>query len=290
MMNLVGLMKRLRPLIEKAGGRAPLCPWSSVLAPLDPRTLGAYPPPQKIEAFPAVGSQRLLRFNGLHDIWFPINTQVSAEMWSEYLAVFWNHPANAHRYVSHGTPIVAGDICLDCGACEGTFSLQALEAGAGKVVCLEPSTEMVDCVKKTLSRPIDEGRVVILNAAVGVVEGEAQFTFDAGSPFGGSIADTGEISQVKVQTITNICEELNLPRVDFVKMDIEGAEIQAIEGALPTLKRHHPKLAITTYHRAFDYAALRAILTDAGYRTIKAVGCTERGEGVFRPVMLHAHA
>jgi FkbM family methyltransferase len=289
-MNLAGVTQRLLPLIAKIGSKAPLCPWVSVLAPLDPRTLGAYPPPQEIEAFPAVGSQRLLRFNGLHDIWFPHETQISAEIWSEYLAVFWDHPANAHRYLAHGTFIEPGDICVDCGACEGTFALQALEAGAGKLVCLEPSKEMVDCLKRTLSQPIDEGRAVTLNVAAGAVEGEANFTFDSSSPFGGSIGNTGKISRVRVQPITNICEELDLPRVDFVKMDIEGAEIQAVEGALPILKRHHPKLAITTYHRAFDYAALKALVTHAGYRTIKAVGCTERGEGAFRPVMLHAHA
>jgi FkbM family methyltransferase len=288
-MKLAGTAQRLQPLALKIQGKLPLCPWSTVFSRLDPRTLSVYPPPQKIEVVAETNAQRMFRFNGVHGIWFPQETQISPEMWSEYLAVFWDHAANAHRYLAHGTLIDVGDICIDCGACEGTFALQALEAGAGKVVCLEPSVEMVDCLKKTLSRPIDEGRAVILNVAAGAVDGEINFTFDSSSPFCGSIGETGRLSQVQIRTIATSCKDLALPRVDFVKMDIEGAEIQAIEGALPILQRHHPKLAITTYHRAFDYATLRALLTHAGYRTIKAVGCTERGQGTFRPVMLHAH-
>jgi len=289
-MKVAGIAQRLQPLVLKMQGKLPLCPWPTVLSRLDPRSLSAHPPPQKIEIVAETNTRKMFRFNGVHDIWFPHETRISPEIWSEYLAVFWDHPANGHRYLSHGTFVKAGDFCIDCGACEGTFALQALEAGAGKVICLEPSGQMVDCLKETLSRPIDEGRAVILNVAAGAMEGEARFTFDSGSPFGGKIAETGGISQVKIRTIMNLCGELNLPRVDFVKMDIEGAELQAIEGALPILEQHHPKLAITTYHRAFDFAALRALLTNAGYGTIKAAGCTDCGEGVFRPVMLHAHA
>jgi hypothetical protein len=83
-------------------------------------------------------------------------------------------------------------------------------------------------------------------------------------------------------------EELAIPRIDFLKMDIEGAEIQAVEGALPVLRRHHPQLAITTYHRAFDYEVLQALAISSGYRQIRPAGLTERDDGIYRPVMLHA--
>jgi hypothetical protein len=44
----------------------------------------------------------------------------------------------------------------------------------------------------------------------------------------------------------------------------------------------------TTYHRPFDYAMLHALATAAGYRQIHAAGLTQRGDGIYRPVMLHA--
>jgi FkbM family methyltransferase len=222
-------------------------------------------------------------------MWFPACVKIDPQMWSEYLMVFWDHPANAHRYVSHGTPVDRGDVCLDCGACEGTFTLQALAAGASKVICLEPSAQMFDCLQETLQIPIADGRVNVLNVAAGALEGEADLVFDSASPYGGGATGQGQTFKVRTQTIATICRELRLSRVDFIKMDIEGAEIQAVEGALPVLRQFHPKLAITTYHRSFDYIALRAMLLGAGYPKVRAVGCTDRSDGYFRPVMLHAH-
>jgi hypothetical protein len=95
---------------------------------------------------------------------------------------------------------------------------------------------------------------------------------------------------VEVLTLKRLLAEMSVPRIDFLKMDIEGAEIQATEGALAVLERDHPRLAITTYHRSFDFTALRALLIAAGYRHIKPTGVVEHGDGIYRPVMLHAWA
>jgi hypothetical protein len=51
--------------------------------------------------------------------------------------------------------------------------------------------------------------------------------------------------------------ELRLPRVDFIKMDIEGAEQKALAGAAATLRAFRPRMALAAYHNgARDLVAL----------------------------------
>jgi FkbM family methyltransferase len=164
-----------------------------------------------------------------------------------------------------------------------------LESGASKVICVEASAIMAQCLARTFEREVAAGRVVIQQVALGALNGNTRFNFDNQNPFGGSFnqpANQGD--PVSVWTLEHLLEELAIPRIDFLKMDIEGAEIQAVEGAFPVLRRHHPQLAITTYHRAFDYVVLRALAISAGYRQIRPAGLTGRDDGIYRPVMLHA--
>ena len=288
-MNSSGFSKRLTPLLRKLKGELPLCPWASVLSSLDPRTLSAYPPPLQIEEVARSEGPKKLRFNNTHEAWFPEAAEISPEMWNEYLGVFWEHPANSHRYLAHGTFINRGDVCLDCGACEGFFVFQALEAGASKIICIEPDAEMADCLRLTFTAEIEKGIIIVHNVAVGAVDGTAYFSSDHMSPFGGTMKETsGAGHGVAIETIASVCERLEINRVHFIKMDIEGAEIQAVEGALPILRRDHPRLAITTYHRSYHFAVLRSLLRAAGYRNVTPAGNTRRGGKLVRPVMLHA--
>jgi FkbM family methyltransferase len=286
-MNSRNLIGRLKPTVQKLAGQLPLCPWRPILQRLDLRTLGAYPPPLRIEVVETDGCFKKLRFNQKHEAWFPAPTPINDELWSEYLCVFWRHRTNGHYYLKAQTPVRRGDCCIDCGACEGFFGLQALEAGADKIICLEPSDQMAECLQRTFKIEIAAGKVVIIKAAAGAAEGIIHFHFDSQQPFGGKAQNDASARPVRVITLADLCRELKLPGVDFIKMDIEGAETQAVEGALPVLTRHFPRLAITTYHRAFDYAVLRVLLLAAGYRNIRPAGLVERGEGIYRPMMIH---
>ena len=84
---------------------------------------------------------------------------------------------------------------------------------------------------------------------------------------------------VEVDTIDNIVKE----RVDFIKLDIEGAEQDAIDGVKETIKKHKPILAICVYHKAQDwYKIPKKILDiDSTYK----IYLRHYMEGIFESVM-----
>ena len=63
--------------------------------------------------------------------------------------------------------------------------------------------------------------------------------------------------RVKALEIDTIVKELGLEKVNFIKMDIEGVEIDAFLGAEQTIKKFTPKLAICTYHRPTDFEEIK---------------------------------
>ncbi len=65
---------------------------------------------------------------------------------------------------------------------------------------------------------------------------------------------------VELTTIDEMVRELGLERVDYIKMDIEGAEREALAGAAGTIRRFKPRLTISLEHRYDDPTAIPAIV------------------------------
>ncbi|MDR2600473.1 MAG: FkbM family methyltransferase, partial [Oscillospiraceae bacterium] len=70
---------------------------------------------------------------------------------------------------------------------------------------------------------------------------------------------------IKVQTIDldSFVNENNLPRIDFIKADIEGAERYMLMGAKQVLKDFAPKLSLCKYHLPDDSKVLKELILDA---------------------------
>jgi len=80
---------------------------------------------------------------------------------------------------------------------------------------------------------------------------------------GASIVDNGNY-KIKVTAIDKFVERNNLSKVDFIKMDIEGAELKALEGGEGTIKKFKPKLAICVYHRGDDILEIPEYIKSLG--------------------------
>ena len=62
--------------------------------------------------------------------------------------------------------------------------------------------------------------------------------------------------KVKTLSIDDLVEKNGLSRVDFIKMDIEGAELEALSGAQESLRKFKPNLAISIYHSLEDFSGI----------------------------------
>ena len=81
-------------------------------------------------------------------------------------------------------------------------------------------------------------------------------TFNAGSGEGGTISEMGRVHI----TAAALDDMLNSQHIDFIKLDVEGAEINALRGSMKIIKRCRPILAISLYHRPEDIWEISELL------------------------------
>lgn len=150
-----------------------------------------------------------------------------------------------------------GDIVIDCGCCIGDYAMIFGEqtGKGGQVVCIDPVARHLAMTEKNAARNIHLGCLFrLVHAAVWDKEGERLF-IDAQGP-GTAITNQQSTNTVISKTIDGIVEELQLPKVDFIKMDIEGAELNALRGAEQSIQKYKPVLAISIYHNILDFKTI----------------------------------
>ena len=241
-----------RLMVLVAIGHSPVCPLERAVKSGEHRAL-------LTEA-----KDRILRNSRLERT----DQQYGLELWSTPKGEFWIPVKNQYVlpfnlaemdrkvYGSGEHFIHPGDIVLDCGASDGDFTREALQAGAKKVVAIELAPQSVECLRRNLAGEISTGRVVVYPKGVWDKEDQIMLNVSDDNFAANSVVMRPEGSHngvtVPLTTIDHIVVELGLPRVDFIKMDVEGAETRAIAGASDTLTRYKPRLAITTEHGPDD--------------------------------------
>lgn len=103
---------------------------------------------------------------------------------------------------------------------------------------------------KVLSKKFVEGDVTVTMIKKGLSDSEKHLRFlDRGSSSG---IVSQDVSTGTMIPVTNIDSVEECRDATFIKMDIEGAEMEALYGAKETIMRNHPKLAICIYHSDAD--------------------------------------
>ena len=141
-----------------------------------------------------------------------------------------------------------GDWVLDLGGFFGetAFWFSKRVGEMGKVFCFEPVSENYRVLEENL-RTNKVKNIVPMKMAVGDFTGEIRIS---GSDSGATFSEAG--ATVPCISIDEYVSRFQLKKVNMIKMDIEGYELNALKGAKETLKRFRPKLAISVYHKGDD--------------------------------------
>jgi FkbM family methyltransferase len=188
------------------------------------------------------------------------------------------------RYESeiHALPLLVreGDVCFDIGANYGHYSrlLSALITNKGAIYAFEPSS--ITCRGlRNIKRLLCWKNVTVEQCALADVDGELTLTIPIKSHGGLGIAlahlgtslDRDGISEtVAVKTLDGYISEHGIKQCDFIKCDVEGAELLVLMGATNTIEQFKPTMMLeidASYLRRHEHSieAIEALLHAQGY-------------------------
>ena len=171
-------------------------------------------------------------------------------------------------YQGRTAAIEQGDVVIDCGAHVGVMTRYALDQGASKVIAVEPDPSNILCLRRNFAYELAAGTVTLVEKGVWNEEAVIRFEHDVHDSsrhtFQHQPDAEVELISIPVAPLDQIVSELGLEQIDFIKMDIEGAEREALAGAQETLKRFRPEMAICTYHLDDDPSAVREAVARTG--------------------------
>jgi len=176
------------------------------------------------------------------------------------------------RVQNDSVHVLPGDIVIDGGACWGDTSLYFafLCGNAGKVFAFEILPENLAIMEQNINdNPGLAGRIECVRRALWNQSGE---TLGYTSRASGTSLLVGSKDDGSVESISidEWVEQRSLPRVNFIKLDVEGAELSTLRGAENTIRTFKPRLAISVYHREDDLISIPEFLCslNCGYRLL----------------------
>lgn len=165
----------------------------------------------------------------------------------------------------------AGDVVVDAGGCWGDTALYFADqvGAAGRVLVLEFVEENLKVLQSNLNLNASLApRIQVVPKAAWDCSGETlPYSSDGaattlrGDGGGGRTVPSGQVLAATT-SIDDLVTDEGLSKVDYIKMDIEGAELRALQGAERTIRTYRPKLAISVYHTDHDLAVLPRWIDD----------------------------
>ena len=177
------------------------------------------------------------------------------------------------------TAVPKAGVVMDVGGNIGAVAiyLAAKVGPAGQIIAYEPDERNLALFRRNLKANGSPAQVQLVPK--GISDREGTLEFYSGGNYTSSFQKTDYIQRkvekynvvrIPVTTLDAEAARLNLTRLDFVKMDIEGSEVSALQGAHATLQRFHPPIIVETHivNGQSTAAEVEKLLAQFGYRNI----------------------
>jgi FkbM family methyltransferase len=183
------------------------------------------------------------------------------------------------RYISEGNTVV------DCGSYIGDHTIAYARAvgTTGRVIAIDPNAEAIQCLVKNLDEFKDN--VIAFNRYVGNKQNDSAFFSRNTQNVGASKMlldgiESGDNVGDIIQSMTLDSLMGIIDRCDFLKIDVEGNEIFALEGADNFIMKFRPTMFIEVNRGAlqqhgFDYENVFAALDSFGYKWTNIPDCAD---------------
>jgi FkbM family methyltransferase len=149
------------------------------------------------------------------------------------------------QYFEDFLPVEAGEVFVDGGGYDGQTTAQfaARNRKYRRIHYFEPTPAMMEISRRNLNGLRD---VRLVQKGLFSRHDRLRFNADAGSASSLSASGQTEIEVVRL-------DDEVLEPISFLKLDIEGAELEAIEGAAGHIRSSTPTLAVCIYHNQHDF-------------------------------------
>jgi FkbM family methyltransferase len=159
-----------------------------------------------------------------------------------------------YRCARAGIGVKPSDVVVDAGGCWGDTALYFAQ-DAAQVYCFECMPSNIKIIQENLAlNPVLGAKINVIQKALWSRSQENLVFNDTGP--GSRPGSDGAGVDVETQTLDDFVSANSVERVDFIKMDIEGAEPEALVGAERTIRKHRPQLAISVYHDLRHFASI----------------------------------
>lgn len=172
-----------------------------------------------------------------------------------------------------------GATFVDIGAHIGRYTLIAAKAvgGSGQVLAMEPHSENYRLLADNVALNEWQDRVKLYNTAIGTSEGTVVLRCAADTSTASIVEswlrvlqiDQGSVFEevVSMQRLEQLLRNEGIQHVDLLKIDVEGAELQVLEGATGYLRNHQIGTVICEVHEpVVRYSQVESFLSQMGYR------------------------